>query len=278
MTFEETLQIFQKTHPLKHINITGHVWEYIVTGKGKETIFMIHGGTGSAESIFRYTTELEDDYCVITPTIPTEITTVKETVVGLEAILEIEKKVKFHAIGFSLGGMVEQVFLRKHREQVKSLVLFHCPAPSKSYADFIARTITINQIMPSWLPGIMGKLYMKREFSKQYSNIAKEEREFWINYYTQHSSKARTVNQMKIVLDFLRHYHFVSNDLAKWKGKVYIFETVTDTMIPKIERDRLKQIYPQAKVHSFSEGSHLGNGLFQVDTTVTLFKDFLAET
>jgi pimeloyl-ACP methyl ester carboxylesterase len=276
MGLTKELSIFKKTHQKKHKEISGINWEYFVSGKGPETILMIHGGTGSAESIFRYTEMLEKNFRVITPTIPTEIITVEKTLVGIETILKTEKiNKKIHCIGFSLGGMVEQVFLRKHLDLVKTLTLFHVPSPSKSYAKFIKRTVKINQMMPQWLPSLMGKFYMKKEFPKQYSNISEEERNFWIDYYTKNSSKKRTVNQMKIVVDFLSNYRFEKSDLENWRGKVLIFETSTDTMIPEIERDRLKQIYPNAIVYTFFNGSHLGNGLFKLNVVIPIIKDFL---
>ena len=277
MNLGNELKIFKKNHLIKGKDVSGIRWEYIVAGKGKETILMIHGGVGSAESLFRYTTALENDYRIITPTIPTEITTVKEVLAGVEDILNTEGASEVNLIGFSLGGMVEQVLLRKYPERFKTLVLFHVPPPSKSYARKIERIVIVNQLMPSWLTSIFGKLHMRMTFPKEYPFISKDEGGFWINFYAKNTSKTRIVNQMKIVLDYLRNYHFTVDDLSSWKHKELIFETATDTMIPEIEREQLKKIYPQAKVHTFSEGSHLGNGLFQLETTISLIKTFLAE-
>jgi len=56
-----------------------------------------------------------------------------------------------------------------------------------------------------------------------------------------------------------------------------IVESENDKVISKRERERLKQTYPGAKVHTFHEGGHLSNGLFRVEETNSLIKDFLAE-
>lgn len=40
-----------------------------------------------------------------------------------------------------------------------------------------------------------------------------------------------------------------------------IFETATDKVIPEIERQRLRQLYPSAAVTTFERGGHLGNGI-----------------
>ena len=277
MNLGNELKIFKKNHLIKGKDVSGIRWEYIVAGKGKETILMIHGGVGSAESLFRYTTALENDYRIITPTIPTEITTVKEVLAGVEDILNTEGASEVNLIGFSLGGMVEQIFLREHPENIKALVLFHVPPPSKLYAKKIERIVKTNQNLPQWLPGILSSLYMKITFPREYPKVSKNDRNFWIDFYTRNTSKVRLVNQMTIVLDYLLNYDFKPDDLSSWRGKVLIFETTTDTMIPENEREQLKKIYPQAKVHTFSEGSHLGNGLFQVETTISLIRAFLAE-
>ena len=71
------------------------------------------------------------------------------------------------------------------------------------------------------------------------------------------------------------NWEITNMDLANWSGEILLFETATDTLIPEIERKRLKDTYKSAFVHTFPNGSHLGNGVFMIDTTITIIKDFL---
>lgn len=274
MTLASELLNFQKSHTIKQLNILGVNWEYMVTGNDNETILMIHGGTGSAESIFKYTSAFENDYRVITPTIPTDITTVRDALTGIEAILEKENTSLFHCIGFSMGGMLEQVLLRKYPDQVQTLILFHCPVPSKSYANFIRRITRVNQIIPAWLMRGISRYSYGREF-RNYPAISNEQKTFWTEYYLNKFSKERIVNQLTLVFDYLQNYHFTNDDLVNWQGKVLLFETATDTVIPENERKGLRTTYKSAQVYTFSKGSHLGNGIFMIDTTISIIKDFL---
>lgn len=277
MKIESELLKFQKKHITKHLSVFGINWEYIVSGSENETILMIHGGTGSAESIFKYMNALEKNNRIIAPTIPMGVTTVREAITGIEAILEKENTSLFHCIGFSLGGMLEQVLLRKYPERVQTLTLFHCPVPSKSYAKFIRRIMRINYIIPAWLLRCLIKYSYGREF-RNYPAISIEEKNFWTEYYLSKFSKERTINQLNIVFDYLQNYHFTNTDLANWSGEILLFETATDTLIPEIERKRLKDTYKSAFVHTFPNGSHLGNGIFLINITIPIIKDFLANS
>jgi len=271
----DELLTFRKTYSKKQYHRSGLDWEYIVAGSGREVVCMIHGGSGSAESIFRYTTALEKNYRVITPTIPTDISNVRAALDGIEAILVAENAMNVHCIGFSMGGMLEQVFLREHMDWVKTITLFHCPPPSKAFAKSMQRAVRINRIMPVCLWRTISSYALSREFRK-YPNVPKEEKAFWTQYYSGVFSKERIINQLRIVVDYLKNYHFTANDLDKWPGKVLIFETATDTLIPYVERQRLKELYPHARVHTFMSGTHLGNGIFLFDVTKSVIEDFLA--
>lgn len=274
MTLAEELNVFRQTHQAKRIDVSGAAWEYITAGSAGETILLMHGGTGSAESVFRYTTALEDDFRVITPTIPTPVSTVREALSGICAILSMEGVKTMHCFGLSMGGMLEQVYLREHPEQVQSLILFHCPPPSPSYGRVIERTMRANRVMPTWLSQLLRRYLMTNEM-REYSEVPKEEKRFWSEYYRSMISQDRSFNQLSIVLDYLRNYRFAEDDLRAWPGRIMIIETATDSVIPQIERSHLKALYPQAKVHTYPTGGHLSNGLFKVVTTIALVKDFL---
>lgn len=275
MPLAEALAAFRATHPLRTLIVAGIPWEYRVSGTGHDAVLMIHGGTGSSESIFRYTLALEGDHRVITPTVPTAVTTMGDVLTGIQAILEVEQVAIMHCVGFSMGGMIAQVFLRQHPERVRSLFLFHCPPPGAAYADRLERHPHRLRWLPRRLTRLLVRAYLAKEF-RRYAYVPGDERRFWVRYYLDASSAERTANQLKIVCDYLRNHEFAASDLAHWHGAVAIVETATDRVIPAGDRTRLKALYPRARVHTFPSGGHLGNGLFRIDTTIALMHELLA--
>src|SRR5690606_28448249 len=153
-----------------------------------------------------------------------------------------------HYVGFSMGGMLEQVMLRRAREGVSSLTLFHCPPPSPSFASTLEKRSVLMHLPASLLvPLVRWRL----QHELRGSGLNGDELAFWADYYSNPEVLSRTKGHQRIVLDYLRNYSFVPGDLDDWAGKVQIFETLTDEVIPKIERDRLRQIYPNATVLTF---------------------------
>jgi hypothetical protein len=76
--------------------------------------------------------------------------------------------------------------------------------------------------------------------------------------------------------DYFRNYSFDPRDLDAWLGRTFIIESENDRVVNARERERLKLFYRQARVHTFRGAGHLGGGLFKVEETVNLIKDFLA--
>lgn len=274
MSLADALRAFQATHPAKRLTVAGVPWEYLASGSGDQVILMMHGGTGSFESIFRYSLAFEGDHRVISPTVPTEVTSVAQALAGVTAILDAEGISAAHCIGFSMGGMLQQVLVRQQPERVRSLVLFHCPPPGKAYADQLERRSGRGRALPRWLARPVIRRYLARQFAR-YPTASDEERAFWTTYYLESSLGDRTRNQLEIVLDYLRHQQFGPDDLANWPGAMLIIETATDEVIPEPERARLKALYPRARVHTFASGGHLGNGVFMFEAAVALMRDFL---
>ena len=82
---------FRATHPLKHTGLQGVEWEYIAAGRGSEALLILPGLLGIGEMSFQHIRAFEDDYRVIAPSYPFEITTMEQMTDGIVAtILEAE--------------------------------------------------------------------------------------------------------------------------------------------------------------------------------------------
>ena len=86
----DELTRFRATHPLKHTFVHDVQWEYIATGRGSEALLILPGLLGIGEMSFQHIRAFENDYCVIAPSYPFELTTVNQTMDGIAAILTAE--------------------------------------------------------------------------------------------------------------------------------------------------------------------------------------------
>jgi pimeloyl-ACP methyl ester carboxylesterase len=116
---------FRGAHPLKRAGRQGVEWEYIISGRGSEALLILPGLLGFGEMSFQHIQAFEDDYRVIAPSYPFELTTVKQLVAGIVALLDVEGVQRAYVLGGSYGGMVAQCLVRRYPQRVLSLVLSH---------------------------------------------------------------------------------------------------------------------------------------------------------
>lgn len=280
--FKSQLKQFRRTHIPNVIYSKGVKWTYLSGGQGDEVVLVLHGGGGPAESLFRYIRLLEDNYRVIAPTIPSGVASVADALDTIVAILDKEITPAVHVFGVSNGGMIGQCLTRQHPRKVLSLVLFHSMLPSAAYASLFGRRAKMFSLMPQWVAVSLGQRWLKNQIRNEASNATPGERLFWIAYFkelynSEFITKAHFVSRAKILTDYFRNYCFDPHDLDKWPGRIFIIESQNDHVVNEHERERLKRFYGQARVHTFHGTGHMGGGLFKVEETVALIKDFLLE-
>ena len=273
---EQYNQYCQK-HKSKEIEISGKTLDYIVGGQGKETIFIIPGGTGRIEDVFQYILALEEEYRVIAMTIPTNVTTIKESENSIMAILNAESIQKAHFIGFDMGSMIGQQFVHHYPEMAMNIVLIHTLVPNNSIAKLFGKAVTVDSLIPSFLYSKITKALFSKVL-KNYLDASQEVKNFWINHYVDSISKEREHNRVRISMDFLKNYYFTPYDLDSWSGNVFIIESEKDKVLGKKEiLEQVREIYPQAKFYTFHEGNQIVNEIFKSTTITSLIKDFLAK-
>lgn len=255
---EGELEAFRANCPVRELTIGGTRWRYRSTASTGPVVMMLHGGGGSADSLFRYAGRLSPQLQLLLPSVPADVTTVEEALAGIRAIIAHSSMKPSNYVGFSMGGMLEQVMLRQTHDGIRSLTLFHCPSPGPSFADALERRSALMR-MPLPLLSRVVQWQVQRELAG--SGLGEDELTFWADYYSRPEVLARTRGHQSIVLDYLRNYSFTPKQLDGWAGQVQIFETATDQVIPAIERQRLRQLYPDAAVITFESGGHLGNGI-----------------
>jgi pimeloyl-ACP methyl ester carboxylesterase len=279
---KELLRRFRSTHPYKHLKVDGATWKYTSCGQGKEALLILTGGTGIGETFFPCIMALEDEYRIVCPSYP-PVPTIEGLMDGVMKILEVEDIHQVNIVGQSFGGILAQVIVRKYPDKVNKLVLSHTtttPHPADQ-AIILKKTKRIGKAlkMLSFLPLWISRPLFTRSISKLASTINTEETEFWKAYFHEmfsYMTKEHLLSHFKRIMDFSQNYTFSKDDLANWLGKILILESDDDQSISLSERDAIKEMYPQAQVHTFHGTGHLTLTLNR-EESIPVIRSFLKE-
>ena len=271
---KEWLKNFREMHHYYHLNVGDINWKYIKCGMGKEVVVMLPGSVRSAEVWAKLISYLEPAYRIISPTYPA-IENMEEGVEGIRGILDKEKARRIILIGSSFGGWLAQVFVRKYPGMVRKLILSNTSAPESVMPRPLLEYTRLT--LPRYPEKIL-KLIYKRSYLKILSEVGEDEKQFWkalitelLFYYT---TKKEIITMFSTIMDFAKNYHFSVDDLKRWRGKVLIIESSDD--IHKNEaKDRLKNLYPRAKVKTLKDAGHTA-GYTAPPEYVRAIKNFLS--
>ena len=100
------------------LTISGIEWNYYTLGQGSESFLILTGGGSIPEASFQYANALSEKYKVIIPALP-QVYTMADCVEGVNQILIQENIANTNFLGFSMGGMISQCFVRKYPDKVK---------------------------------------------------------------------------------------------------------------------------------------------------------------
>ncbi len=71
-----------------------------------------------------------------------------------------------------------------------------------------------------------------------------------------HLTRADMVSSFDETIDYRLHYHFSPDDLTTWPGNVLILQSDDDPATKPAMRMALRNLYPQAQVHTFHQAGH----------------------
>ena len=250
----EDLHRFRASHTISQTLVDGTQWSYIACGQGDETLLMLPGAPGRAETAFQHILALEGDYRIIAPSYPPPLSTMRAMLAGLAGIMQAEGVGKAHVIGGSYSGLIAQSFVRRFPARVSTLVLSDTGVPQRDRAKRYARYLRIVQALP--LPAIrtlwrLGAYLYLREIPR--------DKPFWRAYFRELTStitKRECIGRLKIWIEFDRHTRFTPHDLDAWPGKILLLQAEADSTFPPRERAALPKLYPQAQTIIFPHGGH----------------------
>ncbi len=263
----DLLHKFYKEYPIKTANVGKKTWEYIACGIGKETLLLLPGGGQTAQGNFRLIQAFEKKYRIIVPTIY-NVDTIEEFCFAINTILKKEKVKRIILYGLSIGGLMAQSYIKRNKEKVTTLIIFHaCTPKSQLYRRKIVPLLKLSFLLPfvpvgifsSFLKHFAGKLQgapkQKIDTStKNETQIISLTKLFTNEFFEKYLTKRLLTTWSNLHKDFIKE-SFSSQDFFDWKGKVLILRSDDDPLMQ--DEGDFKKVYPQASTYTFHHTGHL---------------------
>ena len=247
-TVLNSLSDFRKT-PTQSLDYEGNSWKYLVTGKGKESILFLHGMAGNYDFWWQQISALKDDYRIVSVTYP-PVSNLAEMGKAIIAILDKNNIKEINVVGSSLGGYFAQYLLATYPNRVKKAVFGNTFPPNDLLEKQNSKLVVVAKVVPEWLMMYFLRQGLYKNVIPAAQNDPLAKAVLVENTYGR-MSKAQFVARYNCVIDKFQP----NNDLSKQKN-IMIFEADNDPLVPVALRTKLKQLYPQAQVHTFHGKGH----------------------
>jgi pimeloyl-ACP methyl ester carboxylesterase len=270
----EELHQFRRTHPESTHVVNGVTWRYIASGAGDQVLLLLVGGLREADAAYRNIPLLEDDFRVIAPSYPA-LNTMAELADGIAGVLQHESVQSAHVLAGSFGGMLAQVFVRRHRAFVDKLVLSTTAVLDEASTGRYRQGIAMIDAAPE-------DVVMENAKETMFTIMQPPEamHDFYRAYldelYSYRVDKAALASTYHALLDFADNYTLMPDDLAGWPGAMLILEADDDATFDAQTRERVRALYPQAERYVFHNAGH-SPAASQRDLYFKVVKDFLLE-
>ena len=269
----EKFSAFLKAYPYRFVTSEGIEWAYIAAPPGGEDLLALSGALCAPEVSWKTITGLAGQYRVIAPEYP-PVTSMDRLADGIAAILRHEGVASAHVLGGSYGGFVAQVFVRRHPQLVRSLVLSHTLPPSPESSESVQKMLRWLALLPEgalrWLMAkrLSGLLPEKTPETAVLHATYQEMLRFRLTKADMLALLARTV-------DFTGRA-FTPQDLQDWPGKTLLMLADDDPGTPAEVRARLQALYPAARLHLFHGSGH-ATAVARQDEYLAVIRQFLAD-
>jgi pimeloyl-ACP methyl ester carboxylesterase len=245
----QSLQSFRAAHPAQTLKINGVDWEYVAFGEGDETILFLHGMTGAYDIWWNQMEALQNEYRVISVTYPA-VDSLAEMSDGVFAILDVEDVERTNIVGTSLGGYLTQYIVANHPTRVLRAVFSNTFPPNDLIAE---KNKSIGMALP-FLPEWLVIDVLRGSFAASVYPASGND-ELTLAFLNEISygrmRKAQVVGRFYGVVE-----KFTVPDLEALNIPVLIIEADNDPLVELTLREQLKEIYPSAEVHTFSNVGH----------------------
>jgi len=268
---QERLHAFRTMHPREQIELSGTAWSYLLSGQGSETLLILPGGERIGDVAFPLMQQFEPEYRCLYPSYP-PFSTMGALVDGLAALLDRLSIAQVILFAASFGGDVGQCFVRKYPDRVSKLILLNTGIPDERLGRATQRAKPLVTLLPLRLVRFLVWKLLGKALS-----VRPEEQLFWqamMHELVAHLTRADMVSSFDETIDYRLHYHFSPDDLTTWSGNVLILQSDDDPATKPAMRRALRNLYPQARVHTFHQAGHTPF-LSQPDEFYPLVRNFL---
>ncbi len=267
------LQGFRARYPYRHVTIAGTPWQHIDTALGRDVVLVLTGAAGVAEMSWQLIEHLAQRHRVIAPDYPA-LDTMAGLADGIAAVLDGARVTRAHVIGGSYGGLVAQVFVRRHAERVSSLTLSHTVLPDRETAEQLAALVRWMNRLPAWVLRSLFKRRMATLFPKAQDHPEVVMSKALFGEAVGRLTKAQILGLTRRVVDVGTGSPFAPEDLDGWPGRILLLMGTDDPATPEGVREALKATYPRARTRTFSGAGHLTAILMQ-DEYLAAIDEFL---
>jgi len=268
---------FRKDHPLKSQGVNGINWETIICGDPTgQPLLLMPGALSTAESTWRTITLLENGkYRLVCPNYPAEIGSMSGLADGIVGILQQEGIPATYVVGGSYGGMLAQVFTRRHPDLVTRLVLSHTYPPVSSRARSVQPAMTLFRVLPMFL---VKKMLRDRMIGVLPAHPSPEL--LLVSAQIHETVDTRLTRQAALntflrMMDFDQQV-FTPSNLAGWQGKALIMLAEDDPTTPEPLRKSLLDLYPGARLHLFKGSGH-ATSILETQEYIQVIEDFFED-
>jgi pimeloyl-ACP methyl ester carboxylesterase len=251
----DRLERFREANPYRTRQIAGSEWRFIDAGRGEPPLLVLSGAACIAEMSWTTIEHFARDRRVIAPDYPA-IRGNPELVDGIAALLEGEGIERAHVLGGSYGGLVAQVFVRRHPGRTLSLVLSHTLLPDPRSASRVRRMTGLLGFVPWRAVRALFRARVGSLFPKASHPELALSKALFEEILEERLSKAQLLALLHRVGELSQARPFAPDDLAAWPGRILLLMGEDDPATPEPARRALRAAYPRAEVRLFSGGGH----------------------
>lgn len=269
----ERYQAFCRAYPYKQASINGVEWSYIDGHESGQAILLLSGAMAIPDISWMTIDHFAQTNRVIAPAYPA-VKTMAALTDGIAEIMHREGFEQAHVVGGSYGGFVAQVFVRRHPELTRSLVLSHTLPPDPVNLQSFKNSIRGLKLLPQ---GVLRQLMDKR-LGTLITSSAEETallRAMYDEVLYRRLSKADILSSLWRTVDYYAQV-FTPQDLDTWQGGVLLVMADDDPGTPEPVRSALINLYPGAKLHLFHGTGHLSSVLKEKEYQMVI-QNFLDE-
>ena len=237
---------FCRDYPPRVRTIDGVAWRYIAGGQGAETIVLLPGALGVADTAFHYFMAFVSQFSLLSLDYPESITRATPLLTAIATLFEAESTGPVHLVGGSYSGPVANAFAQRYPDYVRSLVFSNTGLPHRSRTVSLGAMIAAATVLPTWYIQWAMRRSIRRFLPNENGCEA-----FWRAYFAAlipRFTRQFVCSRARIFWDLCnRDAGGVVPGERGWRGPVLIVEAPHDPIFAASERARLHAMYPHAK-------------------------------